>query len=481
MISVCRCMRKSYCPILCSVLFCAAATHMLAQQRAQDRRKSLSPGQRVSDDPRRVPIRPEPPRPVTTLVVRGGRIWDGTGTAARAATLVISNNRIAAILAPEATNWPADARVLELPGKTVLPGLIDLHTHLANGVDTAAAPNAPAMSPYIVASEADAALRGMERLRYYIESGITSVRDTGSMGDVPFRLKAWVSQHRIPGPRVFPAGQLITATGGHASEELSRFQVQNADSIEVSGPDAWREQVRRQFKNGADFIKITSHFSRAEVAAAVEEAHALGIKVTCDCENFYIEWAIEAGVDCIEHPLPRTDQVIRLMAEKGVVTVPTQVPYILIFDLDGGYYNSTSRRFGFSKADNLEMVRRLRRAGVKMGVGTDLVTDWYRYLPNPYITELKQFVAAGDTVAEALVRATRTNAEILDMDDKLGTLEIGKLADVAVFPGKPDENLEDLAHVDTVIRDGEVVVMGGRVVIPPHVPRPMPPPYGIKR
>src|SRR5206468_1073722 len=99
---------------------------------------------------------------------------------------------------------------------------------------------------------------------------------------------------------------------------------------------------------------------RAEVAAAIEEAHALGIKVTCDCETFYIQWAVEAGIDCIEHPLPRSDDVIALMARNHVDSVPTQVPYIFIFDLEGGYYRSTSRRFAFSKNDNLEMVRRMR-------------------------------------------------------------------------------------------------------------------------
>ena len=441
-------------------------TMAAAQQRAQDRRTSLGPGQRVSDDPRRVPVPPEPAGPKPTVVLRGGRIVDGTGTAARLGTVVITGNRISAILPAGSSEWPADARILDVAGKTVLPGLIDLHTHLSY--------RAGGVPPYEDASDADGSLRGVERLRYYIESGITSVRDTGSRGDVPFRLKAWVREHRLPGPRVFPAGQVISATGGHGSESFERVPTMDSQSIAVSGPDAWREEVRRQFKRGADFIKITSHFSRGEVAAAVEEAHALGLKITCDCETFYIQWAVEAGVDSIEHPLPRTDETIQLMAKRGVASVPTLVPYIIIFDVSGGYFNSTSRRFGFSKEENVHVVRRMRRAGVKAGVGTDLVGDWFRFLPFPYITELKQFVAAGDTVLEALVRATRTSAEILDMDDKLGTLEPGKLADVIVIAGRPDQNLDDLARVETVIRDGEVVVVDGKVVIPRHVPVPMP-------
>jgi imidazolonepropionase-like amidohydrolase len=152
------------------------------------------------------------------------------------------------------------------------------------------------------------------------------------------------------------------------------------------------------------------------------------------------------------------------------------VPYILIFDLAGGYWGSSSRRFTFSKEANLNVLRRMKQAGVKSGIGTDLVTGWFRHLPAPYITELKQFVAAGYTPAEALVAATRTGAELLDMSDKLGTLEAGKLADVIVVRGRPDQNVDDLANIDLVIRDGNLVLENGQVVIPRHTPVPMPKP-----
>ncbi len=176
----------------------------------------------------------------------------------------------------------------------------------------------------------------------------------------------------------------------------------------------------------------------------------------------------------IEHPLPRTDEAVQNMANRGVAAVPTVVPYTYIFDIAGGYWGSTSRRFTFSQEDNVVMLRRLREAGVTTGVGTDLVFDWFRYLPNAYITELKHFVEAGYTVEEALVAATAVSADLLDMGDRLGTLEPGKLADVLVVAGEPDRNLEDLANVRYVIRDGEVVVDEGRVVIPRHVARPEP-------
>ncbi|MCI0420931.1 MAG: amidohydrolase family protein, partial [Acidobacteria bacterium] len=138
-----------------------------------------------------------------------------------------------------------------------------------------------------------------------------------------------------------------------------------------------------------------------------------------------------------------------------------------------GYFGSTSRRFTFSKEANLNLVRQMKQAGIKMGIGTDLVSNWFRYLPEPYIAELKQFILAGYTPPEALIAATRISAEILDMGDKLGTLEPGKLADVVIIDGQPDVNLDDLRRVDLVIRDGYIVVEHGQVIIPRHQPLPL--------
>jgi imidazolonepropionase-like amidohydrolase len=441
-----------------------------AQQRPEDRRRFMDPGTHTTDDPRHVPMPPGGGGPQGITVLRGGRVFDGTGAPARSATLVIEGNAVRSVLAPSDAGWPAEARVVDVAGMTVLPGLIDMHTHL--DYTEPDVPVEQAVNP------THATLRAVERLRYFIESGITSVRDTGSKYDVPFRLKEFVADNRIPGPRVFAAGQLITATGGHGAEGLTpRTQLYGAIR-EASGPDDWREAVRENFKNGADFIKIASHFSEAEIRAAVEEAHALGLRVTVDAETFYIGWAVEAGVDSVEHPLPRTDEVIRMMADRRVHSVPTLIPYSYIFDLSGGYFGSTSRRFSFSKEANLDVLRRMRKAGVKMGVGTDLVMNWFRYLPTAYIRELEFFVEGGYSKPEALVAATRDGAEILGMDDKLGTLEPGKLADVLVVKGNPDEDLRALANVELVFRDGYLVVEGGRVYVPRHTPEAEPTPGG---
>ena len=441
---------------------------VLGQQKPEDRRRFFDENEVVTDDPRRIPMPPGPRGPEGSIVLRGGRLFDGTGAAARPASLVIERNRVLAILEPGVEDWPDDARIIDVSGHTVLPGLIDLHTHLDYSEPDV--PIEQAVNP------SHATLRGVERLRYFIESGITSVRDTGSKYDIPFRLKEWVAANRLLGPRVFAAGQLITATGGHGAEGLTPHSQIYGEIREASGPDDWREAVRENFKNGADFIKLSSHYSREEIQAAVEEAHALGIRVTVDAETFYIGWAVEAGADCIEHPLPRTDEVIAMMAARGVYSVPTLTTYAYIFDRSGGYYGSTSRRFSFSKEANLDVLRRMKKAGIKMGIGTDLVMDAFRFLPSAYITELEWFVKGGYTKPEVLVAATKDSAEILGMDDKLGTLEPGKLADVLVVEGRPDENLRDLENVNLVIRDGYVVVEDGRVFIPRHVPVPEPTP-----
>ncbi|PYT70153.1 MAG: amidohydrolase family protein [Acidobacteria bacterium] len=437
------------------------------QEKAQDRRKFLSPSTPVSDDPRRIPVKPGPMGPERILVLRGGRIFDGTGTAVHEGTLVIERNKILKILPPSSSDWPKNAEVVDVAGKTILPGLIDLHTHLTYPLTEGEVLKAP--------SGADATLRAVEKLRYFLESGITSVRDVGSQGDVTFRLKEWVRENRLAGPRVFPAGQFITAEGGHSTENTPDEWIRWMGATRIAtGPDDWRLAVREQFHKGADVIKLGSHFSFEEIKAAVQEAHELGLKVTVDSETFYIQRAVEAGADTIEHPLPRTDETIQLMAKKGVAADPTLIPYQIIFDEWGGYFGSTSRRFTFSNDANLEMLRRLKRAGIKCGVGTDLILHWYRYLPGAYIRELKNFVAAGWSAPEALVAATKTNSEILDMDDRLGTLEPGKLADVLVVDGRPDENLDDLAKIDLVVRDGNTVVQGGKVAISRHTVMPPP-------
>ena len=440
------------------------------EKKPYDRSKWFKPGTETSDDIRRVPQSKGYGDHKGKLVLVGGRLFDGTGAAARPATIITKGKKISAILQPGDKNFPAGAEVVDISGKTVMPGLIDMHVHTTYVKHFGQSPELTSES------QADAALRGVERLRHFLVSGVTTVRDVASHGMAPFILSNYIKEGNIPGPRIFAAGQLITARGGHGTEGYALKtapKYPNAALIEASGPAEWRDAVRRQFKNGADLIKLSSHYSQEEIDAAVDEAHLLGLRVTVDAETQFIDMAVKAGADCIEHPLPRSDKTIKLMKKYGVASIPTIVPYQFI-NAEGGYMGSTSRRFTLTNESIMAMMQKMKDAGIKMGVATDITVSLYKTMPAPYIKELKNFMAVGYTPADTLVAATKTNAEILGMDDRLGTIEVGKLADIIVVNGKPDQNVEELANVDTVIINGKFQVKDGRVFIPRHVPEKMP-------
>jgi imidazolonepropionase-like amidohydrolase len=315
----------------------------------------------------------------------------------------------------------------------------------------------------------------------HLQSGVTSVRDVASHGDAPFVLKRLQASGEIQGPRIFTAGQLITGTGGHGALHAmtpAYPEVPNGNPNAMvrvaSGPEQWREAVRIQFTKGADLIKLASEYTQEEITAAVDEAHSLGLAVTVDSETQYIDMAIKAGVDSIEHPLPRSDQAIALMARRGIASVPTLVTYRIIQRKSGGYFGSTSRRFELNEETIVAMAKKLRQAKVKMGIGLDLIIDSPNYMPGAYIDELESFTQIGFTKVEALVAATRTSAEILRMGGRLGTIEVGKLADIIVVDGNPDEDFSALRKVRTAFVNGRLELQDGRIYKPPHVEVPLP-------
>jgi imidazolonepropionase-like amidohydrolase len=430
----------------------------------------------TSDDVLRIPVAPDFNVPKGSFVLVGGRLFDGTGAAARPATIVVQGKTITAVLNPSERNWPADAVVYDVSGKTVMPGLIDLHTHLTFlDVDD--------MSVYSNGntSGAESVMRGLRRMAIHLQAGVTSVRDVASHGDAPFVLKRLQASGEIQGPRIFTAGQLITQPGGHGAVHAITAnypEVPNGNPNSMvriaSGPEQWREAVRIQFTKGADLIKLASEYTQEEVTAAVDEAHSLGLPVTVDSETQYIDMAIKAGVDSIEHPLPRSDEAIALMAKRGIASVPTLVTYRIIQRKSGGYFGSTSRRFELNEDSIVAMAKKLRQAKVKMGIGLDLIIDSPNYMPGAYIDELESFTQIGFTKAEALVAATKTSAEIMHMGDRLGTIEVGKLADIIVVDGNPDEDFTAFRKVRTAFVNGRLELQDGRIYKPAHEEVPLP-------
>jgi imidazolonepropionase-like amidohydrolase len=432
----------------------------------------------TSDTVLRIPVAPGWDEPKGSFVLVGGRLFDSTGAPARPATVVVQGKSITAILKPDDRNWPKDAVVYDVAGKTVMPGLIDMHSHLTflEGADAAN------IFSNANTSGAESVMRGLKRLPLYLESGITSVRDVGSHGDSPFVLKRLQASGEIQGPRIFAAGQLITGIGGHADVHAYTAgypEIPNGNPNSMvwlaSGPDQWRAAVRMQFSRGADLIKLASEYSQAEVDAAVDEAHSLGLPVTVDAETKYIAMAVKAGVDSVEHPLPRSDETIALMAQRHIASIPTMVAYRVIMRASGGYYGTTSRRFELNESTIEAMAKKLHLAGVKMAIGLDVVAlAGTGYLPGSYIDELQSFTRIGFSNSEALIAATRNGAEILHMADRIGTLEPGKLADIIVVDGNPDEDLTALRKVKTAFVNGRLELQDGRVYRPAHQEVPMP-------
>lgn len=421
----------------------------------------------TTDDLRRVPIPPVDRSHEPVLVLRGGTLLTGTTAAPiRNAVVVMQGDRIVAAGPASSTPVPANAsRVIDTTGATMLPGLIDLHIHFTQqrGSDLG------------LYSESDtaAAVRGVALAGQLIGAGVTSVRDVGTSNDVALRIKQGVERRIIDGPRVFWSGQLIATTGGHGDEVTStgsgRPRGASTGRVRIAnGPTEWRTAVREQIRQMADWIKISAPADREEMAAAIDEAHKHGVRVAIDSFGAYTDTAIEVGVDTLEHPLDMSDKAVPLMARHGTAFVPTIGAFDNLLTTGyptagipaGGFYFTHSRRFKIDQQQHLARVREAHKAGVLVGVGTDIPFENEVRYPDAYFRELDYLSQAGLSNRDVIASATRIGAQILGMDDKLGTIEAGKIADVLVVGGDPLADLKSLRAVRLVVADGRVVVEG---------------------
>jgi len=419
----------------------------------------------TSDDARRVPVPRHDPSKDPILVIKGATLIDGTGSGpVPNAVLVIRGNHILDVgPAGRITVPPKVDRTIDAKGLYLVPGLIDLHMHFRQqrGDDFAMFRD----------SEAAIAIRGVEKLGLYLDGGITAVRDLGGPGDVAQKIQEAVVRRIVAGPRVFWAGRLIGSRGGHG-DEITETASGRPKSLETSssqrvanGPWDWRLAVREEIRRGVDVIKLTAPYDKEEVAAAVDEAHMLGIPVTVDAFGDYVTWASQAGIDSIEHPLSISDETLQVMAEKKTAFVPTLTAFYnpLTYGYPsadippGGFFFTMSRRFHMTHEGNIETVRKAKVAGIKIGVGTDIPFENERRYPGDYFVELKFLKDAGLSNKEILEAATRVGGELLAIPDKLGTLEKGKLADALVVAGDPLQDIENLRKMRLVVADGRVV------------------------
>lgn len=437
------------------------ATAILATGAAVGAQRAV---QDTSDDVRRVPVPVVDRSREPIIVLKGGSLIDGRrSTPIANSIVVIQGDRILAAGPANSTTVPASAaRVIDATGMYVMPGLIDLHIHFTQQRSDMAR---------FAESDAAIALRGAALARQLIGAGITSARDVGTTNDVALRIKEAVDRRIIAGPRVFWSGRIIASRGGHGDEVTStgsgRPRADNSGRTRVAnGPWDWRLAVREQVRSMSDWIKVTAPFEKEEIVAAIEEAHSSGVPVAIDSFGDYTDIAIQAGVDTLEHPLNMTAKAVPLMKKHGTAFVPTIGAFHNLLTTGystagipaGGFYYTHSRRFTIDQQDHLSKVRDAYRAGVRIGVGTDIPFENEVRYPDAYHRELAYLKEAGMTNADILAAATRVGAEIMRMGDKLGTLEPGKIADILVVGGNPVDDLAHLKDVRYVIADGEMVV-----------------------
>jgi imidazolonepropionase-like amidohydrolase len=391
------------------------------------------------------------------------------GRAVPEAVILVENGRITA--AGPGVKVPAGARVIDLGKASVLPGLIDAHTHLLTNVDPDKPDEQFAGTMFTQMGLAERALLGAGMAREMLEAGFTSVRDlgnSGTNGDVALRTAihgGWVA-----GPRMLVSTRALSPLGGQYGP-LSAVgkRLVASEYAEITGPDEARRAVRRAIADGATVIKVivdtSITLSPDEMAAIVDEAHRNGLKVAAHAtDDEATRIAAQAGVDSIEHAYSISDDTLRRMAEKKIYLVPTDYPVdFAIHRVPAGERSRVGDqqvRAGLEKGAAAARDR-LARA-VKLGVPIAAGSDEYFAIPGFTRGEsarqiFRAYAAAGLTPPQILRAATIDAAALLGWDKQLGSLEPGLYADLIAAPGDPLEDAGQLDKVGFVMKGGVVV------------------------
>ena len=384
------------------------------------------------------------------IIFRDALIIDGRGGLLDRGFVIVEKNRIAKVGKGTDPGEKNGHEVVDLEGRTILPGMIDCHVHLC--LDGSPDPTRS------LQSEPDSllTLRAAKNAHLTLLAGVTTVRDLGARNHVDISLREAINVGMAAGPRVACAGQLICMTGGQGWP-FGR---------EADGADEVRKAVREQLKAGVNLIKLMAtggvltpgveagapQLTYEELKAGVEEAHKAGRKTASHAQGKEgIKNSLRAGMDTIEHGIDIDDEAIDLFQEKKAALVPTLCApfHILEKGAKSGipeFIIEKTRRVG---ATHLESAQKAYRAGVTISMGTDAGTPFNMHGEN--LKELELMVQLGFTAMEAIIAATRTAAEILGLGGQIGTIEKGKLADLIIVEGNPLQDITVLQKKEKLV------------------------------
>jgi imidazolonepropionase-like amidohydrolase len=407
------------------------------------------------------------PAAAATLI-HAGRLIDGVAETARSeVTVVVEEGKIAAVRPGFVAPGGGDD-LIDLSGMTLLPGLMDMHVHLTGELSPRS------YIERVQLESADQAVRAVAYARATLMAGFTTVRNPGDDGKATIALRRAIEDGLVPGPRIFTAGKSLATTGGHADptnglNSRLRGDPGPADGV-VNGPADAVKAVRQRYKEGADFIKITAtggvlsvaksgqnpQFSMAELEAIVATAKDYGFHVAAHAHGTEgMKRAVIAGVRSIEHGTYMTDEVMELMKQRGTFYVPTILAGVTVAEraeIDGYFPDLVRPKAAAIGPVIRHTFARAYEAGVKIAFGTDCGVGPH----GDNAKELGLMVAGGMPPMEAIRSATVTAAELLGIDQEVGTVEAGKLADLIAVDGDPLADIGELESVDFVMKEGEV-------------------------
>lgn len=366
---------------------------------------------------------------------------------------------------------PAGARVVDLGSATLMPGLIDAHTHLLQNYDFAIGEDENMVLTVSQMSPAERALLGAKMGREDLEAGITTVRDLGNSGvNGDVALRRAINHSWVTGPRIVASTRALAAAGGqfgklqHDAQELVEQEY-----VEIATVDDARRAVQRAFYDGADCIKVIVNtgprvVSLEEMKAIVEEAHRVHKKVAAHAiGDDATRIAAEAGVDSIEHAYIVPDDVLKMMVAKKIFLVPTDYPEAGYTDFIPQSATPEERKQmeedlkGFAKG-NRERLKRAMAAGVRIAAGSDEYYQMGKRTRGESSTLIYEaYHDSGMTPWQIIQAATVNDADLLGWQDRIGSIEAGKLADIVATAGDSSQDITELEKVKFVMKGGEIV------------------------